>query len=220
MIGFAKAFRSQLSIGKGGEDVTPAITRALDGFGNDEGYAALRQRMEAATTSWASVYESNMLYQLLVKLHANKQIVGVDEPSLKKSPGLQGWALSTPEGRAQSSLGEDTDVIGSPVIKAFHTMTGDTSHLYGLANLDALSHKRQKTLPTKATVYDSINFATEVATHYASTEGSRRLNAWVGSLISGEYDMEGTKEKFEDFSDFLVTAKMGAGLTGSDHAQN
>jgi len=215
MIGLAKAFRSSLSLGRGGDDVAPAITRALDGFNNDEGYAALRQRIEASTNSWASVYETNTLYQMLVRMHSGKQLTGVDA-QLKRSNGLHGWATTTPEGRAMSSMGEDEDVIGSPIIKAFHTMTGDTSHLYGLANLDALSHKRQRTLPTRATVYDAINFATEAATHYAEPQGARRLNAWVGSLISGEYDMEGTREAFEDFQDFFIKAKLGAGLTGTE----
>lgn len=217
MVGFAKAFCSKLSLGKGGDDVAPAITRALDGFGNDEGYAALRQRMEAATMSWASVYETNTLYALLVKMHSGRQIIGVDDPSLKRGVGLHKWATTTPEGRAMSTMGEAEDVIGSPVIRAYHTMTGDTNHLYGLANLDALSHKRQRTLPTKATVYDTINFATEVATHYCEPNGARKLNGWVGSLISGEFDMEGTRESFADFQDFFVRARLAVPeLTGNN----
>jgi hypothetical protein len=95
-------------------------------------------------------------------------------------------------------------------------MTGDVSQLYGLANPDSLSAKRQKTLPVRCTVYDAMNFATEVATHYAKPEGARQLNAWVGGLISEEYDMENTKDSFTEFADFHLRSTLAAPeLTGS-----
>ncbi len=206
MIGYSRAFRSTLALGKGNDDVTHNITRALDGFNNDEGFAVMRQRMEAATTSWASVYETNSLLSLLTKLHHGKQLnVNVDDPRLlERSPSISSHLNVS-----------GNDPIGSPLVKAFHEMTGDTSRLYGLANLDSLSIKRQRTLPVKCTVYDALNFATEVATHHAEPEGSRQLNAWVGGLVSNEYDMEGTKDKFGDFADFHITRKIAVPeLTG------
>jgi hypothetical protein len=53
--------------------------------------------------------------------------------------------------------------------------------------------KKLKTLPAKCSVYDLINFATEVATHHSDTTAARRLHGWVGGLISNEYDLEGAK---------------------------
>lgn len=194
MVGLARAFRSTLALGRGEDNVGPSIIRALDGFSNDEGYAAIRQRLEAAGTSWMSVYESQNLYKLLVRLHHQGHLSG------SQSKGKLKW----------------DDSVGSPMITAFHRLTGDPAESYGLANLDALSPKRQRTLPVKCTVYDAINFATEVATHYAKPEGARRLNAFVGTTISEEFDMEGTKDRFGEFADFLVDAKLGAGLTGSE----
>ena len=47
----------------------------------------------------------------------------------------------------------------------------------------------------------------EVGTHYASTEGNRVMQAFVGGLISDEYDMEGTAETTEQFSDFFIRPK-------------
>jgi len=76
--------------------------------------------------------------------------------------------------------------------------------LYGLANLDALSVKRQRVLPARCRVYDLLNFASEVATHHSTTEGNRSMQAFIGSVISDEYDMEGTAETVTDFADFLV----------------
>ena len=202
MIAYSPAFRQTLALGKGSEDVTPALTRVLDGFNNDEGFATVRQRMEAATQSWCSVYEAQSLYTLLSKMHNTHQL-NVDDPTLKLAPNAHRYLE---DGEAQ---------FGTPVIRAYHNMTGDTSKLYGLANLDSLSPKRQRTLPVRCTVYDAINLATEVATHYAAPAGARQLNAWVGTLISGEYDMENTKDKFGDFADFHVTAKLAAPeLTG------
>ncbi len=207
-IGYAKAFRAGLSLGKADDDVGPSMTRALDGFNNDEGYAALRQRIEVSAASWCSVHESATLYKLLVKL-AHQQNLGdfggVTPAGAKKIAAY----LNDAEGD------DSVEGIGSPVLKAFHALTGDTSKIYGLANLDALSVKRQRTLPVNCKVYDAINFATEVATHYATPAGSRALNAWVGTLVTEEYDMENTADKFGDFADFHVTQKGLAGLTGS-----
>jgi hypothetical protein len=187
MIGHAKAFRSEITLGRGSDSPTYSLLRALDGFNNDEGYAALRQRFESAATSWASVHEAVGLYNLLAKLVGSKQVrhelVGHD--------------------------GAASGDAGVPLLKAFHRMTGDVSRIYGLANLDALSVKRQRTLPVSCKVYDLLNFATEIATHHARTEGSRRLQAWVGTLISNEYDMEGTTDNYSDFRDFFVDEAQG-----------
>jgi hypothetical protein len=210
MIGFSKVFRSSLALGKGADDVTPSLTRALDGFNNDEGYAAIRARIESAGKSWASVYESQQMYKLLVRLHSDR-LLDVNDQRLAKGTTIADL-LTTPK------AGQTDDTIGSPIIKAFHRMCGDPAESYGLANLDSLSAKRQRTLPVDCTMYDLINFTTEVASHYADPAGGRLLQAWVGSQISDEYDMEGTKDKFTDFADFLVDSKLKTGMTGSENA--
>jgi hypothetical protein len=97
-----------------------------------------------------------------------------------------------------------TDGAREPLLHAFHRLTGDLTRLYGLANLDALSVKRQRTLPTRAKVYDLLNFASEIATHHAEPAASRGLHAFVGDLISTEYDLEGTADHFGDWKDFFV----------------
>src|SRR4051794_19079015 len=97
-------------------------------------------------------------------------------------------------------------------------MTGDMSRLYGLANLDALSVKRQRTLPTKAKVYDLLNFASEIATHHADEYGARSSQAWLGSLVSGEYDLENSCDTFDDFQAFFLDRKLD-GETAMDLQQ-
>lgn len=220
VVAMSKAFRSSVALGKGDDNIAFALTRVLDQFSNDEGYAALRHRLEAAGNSWASVYEATQLYKLLVRLHNQHDVDG--------SPVLSRTGANTPNSPyvrklllnddLSTPMGESEDVVGSPIITAYHSMTGDTSRLYGLANLDALSNKRQRTLPVNCTVYDMINFATEVATHHALPHASRILQGWGGNTISAEYDMEGTCEKFKNFADFHINAKFQNQLTGSEFA--
>jgi hypothetical protein len=184
-VGYSPAFRSELSVGKGDDGVAFALTRVLDGFNNEDGFAALRQRFESATRSWASVYEVNRLYKLLARLHNRGEIKGR---------------------AAMPALGEDgaADCSRSSLFSAFHEMTGDLTRIYGLANMDALSVKRQRTLPTACRVYDMLNFASEVATHHATEMGNRLVQAFIGDLISGEYDLEGTVDQFSDWRDFFI----------------
>ena len=195
MIGESPAFRSALALGKGDDEVTYTLSRALDGFNNDEGYAALRQRFESAAESWASVHEAMGLYSLLAKLTGGGAGGGGrgDAPANWGSDGAS----------AGGTFGSGD--AGTTLLKRFHATTGDVTRLYGLANLDSLSAKRQKTLPVNCKVYDLVNFATEVATHYARPEQARRLHAWTGGLVSGEYDLEGTADQYGDFKDFFVS---------------
>lgn len=214
MVGFSKAFRSQITLGKGDDNVAFALTRVLDQFGNDEGYAALRNRIESSAQSWASVNECMTLYKMLTKLHQKKDDEEkgiVNSNDFSNSPYLQGLAFDG------NNAGLDY-TSKHPLFSAFHSMTGDMSRLYGLANLDALSQKRQRTLPAKCTVYDLINFATEVATHHASVNSSRVIHAWAGTLVTGEYDLEGTMNEMKDFADFHINSSLSAGVTGSENA--
>ena len=107
------------------------------------------------------------------------------------------------------SAGGDGASESAPLFHSFHKMTGDLSRIYGLASVDSLSARRQRTLPTACKVYDLLNFASEVATHHATTTGNRNVQAYIGDLISGEYDLEGTCDQFSDWRDFFV----GSGAT-------
>jgi len=166
MVGYSKAFRSEITAGK---DVAYGITRALRSFDNENGYSALRQRLDSAQKSWASIRETQALYRVLLKL-------------------------------------DGAEVKGrQSIINEFYGVTGRVHELYGLANLDALSTKRQRVLPAKCKVYDLINFASEIATHHTSAANQRSLQAYIGDLVSDEYDLEGTAERVSDFRDFFVS---------------
>jgi hypothetical protein len=180
-IGYTPAFRSELNVGRGGDGTNFALLRVLEGFNNEEGFAAMRQRFESAARSWASVHEVNTAYRTLARL--------LGTGGLAKEPGGDGASLPVP--RAQ-------------VLRSFQKMTGDLSESYGLANLDALSVKRQRTLPAGCKVYELLNFASELATHHSTEDGQRSLQAFIGGLIGNEYDLEGTAEHFSDWRDFFV----------------
>jgi len=173
-------FKTELNIGKGADVVKFAVERALDSFNNDEGFAALREKMETAGKSWASVFEATTLYKRLVRLISGRHILGTTADQA------------------------DQEGKGSSVLTAFHQLTGDVSMIYGLANLDALAAKKQRTLPVNAKVLDLINFATEIGTHRATEYGRQQLHAWVGTLVGDRdgYDLEGTVDKWQEFRDF------------------
>ncbi len=184
-VAYSRAFRSELNSGKNGDGTVFALLRVLEGFNNEDGYAALRQRFESATQSWASVGEVNRLYRVLTRLRG-----AGEAPGERPVPGGDGASEITG---------------GARLLTSFHKMTGDLTHIYGLVNFDAVSAKRQRTLPAACKVYDLINFASEVATHHASPAGERMLHGYIGDLISGEYDLEGTVEHFDDWQDFFVS---------------
>ena len=168
MVGYARAFRSDISLGK---DIAHCIGRALETYDNGEGYAALRQRFESAQASWASVRECLELYKSLIKVKERK------------------------------------DVTSDTLVRDLYRMTGNLNELYGLANLDALSTKRQRILPARCRVYHLLNFASEIATHHSTAEGARTMQAYIGSLISDEYDMEGTAETATEFADLFLQSQ-------------
>ena len=84
------------------------------------------------------------------------------------------------------------------------TVTGDLNAAYGIANLDDLSIKRQRLLPAECTVYDLINFATEIASHKANPMQATKLQGWLGTLLSEEYDLEGTARNGQQFQDIFL----------------
>lgn len=180
-IGYSPTFRSELSLGKGKDRGEFAIERALDGFNNEEGFAALRQRFESASNSWASMNEAQTLFRLLVKSHHS------------------GWIAH--------SIGSDGASLPGPrpdILRSFRRTAGDFAEIYGLANPDTLSQKRQRTLPAKCRVYELLNFASEVATHHMKPMGQHPIQAFIGDLVSREYDLEGTCERFGDWKDFMI----------------
>ncbi|MBI1302768.1 MAG: DUF932 domain-containing protein [Phycisphaera sp.] len=172
-IGTRSVFRSMIRIGK---DPQHSLERALGHFANDDGFSAMRDRLESAQRSWASLREVRLLERQL------------DTVS---------WG-----GPSGGGLGDMTERR-----RAFRAMVGDYESRYGLASIDALSVKRQRMLQANCRVYDLINFATEMATHHAPPRAAARLNGWLGSTLTDEYDLENTASEVPEFTDVFMTRK-------------
>ena len=209
MVGYARAFRTEINIGRGGDgddgaDTMFSIQRALDSFSNEEGYAALRQRFESAANSWASVYEVNRVLKVINKMAQKSMFV---EPQAKRAGIIDGLAL-----RRNVVLGVGTDAaadteqnpVNIKLMRAYTQMVGNLCEIYGIAHLDAVSPKKMQKIPARCKMYDLLNFATEAATHYCGEKDGRLLQAEVGNFVSNEYDLEGTGETHEQFTDFFT----------------
>lgn len=179
-IGFAPGFKTALSLGRGDESVRFALKRAFESFSNDEGFAMMRDRFEKAQKSWASVAEQQDVYKLLLQLQGDKL--------------LQESASSL----SQATKSDFESGVASGLIKTFHKITGDPYEIYHV-DPNVMSSRRQKHLPAQCTVYEMINFITELATHHVSEHNARKLQAWVGELLSHDYDLEGSCDAFDSW---------------------
>jgi hypothetical protein len=85
---------------------------------------------------------------------------------------------------------------------------GDALKIYGIVSLDQLNSKVRRRVPVNCTVYDLMNVATEVGTHYTNVINSRRIDGWVGTLLSnsGGYDLEGAMANNEQPQDLFAEA--------------
>ncbi len=100
---------------------------------------------------------------------------------------------------------------GHAALARYEAAVGDLRGLYGMANLNGLSEKRQRVLPAKCTVYDLINVASETTTHDERTKSTLMLEAWIGSVLREEYDLEGVSPRGKEFQGLFGT-KSPAGI--------
>ena len=162
MIGYAPAFRTTIAIGKDdGENPILPLKRAMECFSNDEGFDALRQRLEAALNSEASVFEVRMLAKAI-----NTDLAGKREDIIR----------------------------AGDVFTALTELTGDVALKFAVASDEAISRKKQSQLAMDCTVYDLLNFATEITSHHGPllNDGATKIIAWVGQTLAdaGGYDLE------------------------------
>lgn len=185
MIAMASAFRTSIQLGKSKDenvsiDPMPTMTRFIESFNNEEGFVAIRNRMESATQSWASLDE----YHGLMSRINRDCIAGKD--------------------------GRDSMVQTQQIRAKLNEQAGTPEHRYGLISLEQISAKLRRSRPVGMTVYDLVNFATEVGTHHATESGRRAINGFVGGLLAdaGLFDLEHSRMNNESPQDlFLPTAE-------------
>ncbi len=213
-IGYARAFKSEVSLGQGSDEPIFTLERALDSFSNEEGFAALRQRFEKSVESWASIAETQKVYATLRKMMDRNMFKDpashkgrVEELFAQRSTVLGGGVnLNLGEKDGASTMDSPVNI---KVMRAFSELVGDIVHIYSLTHMDALSRKKQAQLSSRATMYELLNFCTELATHFCNEANGRLLQAEVGNFVSNEYDLEGTKEAKPTFQDWFTDAEAG-----------
>ena len=103
---------------------------------------------------------------------------------------------------------EDNPLRISQELRKFSNMAGSLHLKYGLSHLQQMTDKQMSLLETDMTVYEAINYLTEVTTHRLDSENSthndinRSVQGWVGSLISKPYDLENTIDPCDVKSEF------------------
>jgi hypothetical protein len=189
LVAYSKAFQSSINVGND-DSAAHTLKRVMEAYNNEDGFVAMKQRVTAAQNSWASMFEAIRLAKCIWRLK-NEDF---DEKFVTKTYNA-----------SIDSLEEDR--IRNDLLSVLHQKTGDLRAIYGVAQMDSISKKKMRTLPTKAKVYDLINFATETATHCLKPDGSRQLNSYCGDLISQEYDLETSCSIFPEFGDFNIVEK-------------
>ena len=185
-IGFANSFKTALALGHGGDSIQYTLKRALEAFSNEEGYAMMRERFESSMRSWASIREQQELYRLMLRLQSDTTLRNNAE-------------------NITSFHKEDLEVsFSNALVKSYDRVSGNPFELYRISDPNLLGQKKQRTLPVSCKVYDLINFATELATHYVNEDNARTLQAWVGNMISGDFDLEDSCDQFDDFRDVFL----------------
>lgn len=188
MVAMSKAFKTSVKVGKKrgrGSSATDdtvefALERMFDSYSNDEGFDALIQRMDAARTSPMSVREFYQVSKILAKLGH----------------------------RAKSSQDGTKKIDIAPELRSWHNLSGDLHTKYGLAHLKEMTEKQMSLLETDLSVYEAINYISEVATHRLSPRASkdikvaRELHGWVGTKVSRSYDLEGTMPDYNIQDEF------------------
>ena len=182
-VAYSSAFRSGIIIGKG-DSPEYTLERTLAAYNNEDGFSALKDRFLVAQNSQASAWECRKLGKMLWKL---------GDGDFKRE-----FVQTLPEGQRKA--------IRNRLCECLMQKTGDLRMLYGVAQLDSVSEKRMRTLPSKCRVYDLLNFASEVATHQINADSARTLNAFTGDLVSKEYDLEGSAQDYVDFDAFVDAA--------------
>jgi hypothetical protein len=178
LVALSQLFSNKIPTGSKDTDGGLArIVQTLESYGNDEGYAALRSRMESARMSFASVGECQMLSKAVFK-----------------------------EMGGENQQTQSRDAI-KDMLESFDRLTGNFVTMYGLVNENAIGRKRLSSLPSRATVYDLMNYGTEIATHHVPNEVRRRqVQGIVGEMLAREYDLEGSAKDGRDYIDVYLDA--------------
>ena len=98
------------------------------------------------------------------------------------------------------------------MLHKYQALTGNMLEVMGEPSYDALPVKFQQSIATKATIYDLLNFVTELMSHHAEKDSIRTLRALTGTMLSGYYDLEGVKPDEDREHQALFVGDKGDGF--------
>jgi len=207
-------FSGERTVSVGGDDFQErfAMEVPVDGWGKVKTYLEmLRQVCSNGAIAMAPAFRStvktgdDMLYSLdrvlcsydngegFIKLRERFGAAQKSWASVYECNGLLKLAARWPVG--QMRMGKINEAMG------------DICRIYGLSSINVMENKQQRQVPARCRVYDLINIASELATHYATNEEARAYQAYIGTLLTENFDLEGTADMMPDFTDFLLDDK-------------
>lgn len=192
----------------------------IDGYGNPNFYLSLlRLICSNGMVGFANAFQStlklgsgsdNIRYTLQRALDGFTNEEGYAHIRERFEAGAHSWASLREQQdlyRILLHLQNDSKITktrAAEIRTNYEKIAGQPYELYH-QDPSLFSEKRLRTLPVECKVYDLINFATEVATHEVSEKSAQKLHAWVGGLLSSEFDLEGSCDVFDDWRDFFMS---------------
>lgn len=218
-----------------GDDFTTrfVLQMPIDGYGLPSAYLELRRERSSGSivgmtkafkTQFQLGKDDNNLYPVLdraMRTFNNEE--GYHAFKKRLEAAAQSWASFHEAGTLHAILSQvlTADGMDLPerldILKKYNETTGNPLSYYGVTGANELSTRRAKSIPVNATVYDLINFATEVSTHHLrKREQHQRMMSWVGEKLADEYDLEGTVKTNPEFKDFFLDKTKGIIVPGGD----
>lgn len=91
------------------------------------------------------------------------------------------------------------------IAENLNRISGNPMLMYGIVSGGEPSLRQSSVMPVKATMYELINFATEVATHHMKQLHAKNcIYGWVGDTIVEDFDLDNSVETNPDFTAFMI----------------
>lgn len=165
-VAMAPVFQSKISKGKNPVESVNRISNSLTHYAGEEALLAASERFKAAANSKASIREVMEFWSALCK-----QFPGSDS-------------------KCKDEAEKD---LFTHVQNKYYGLTGDAITLYGVFSNTAMSRRKMSLLESRCTMYELLNFATEVRSHHVNVSGKSVLDGLVGQTIATEFDLENSE---------------------------
>lgn len=223
-LSFNCPFQTNLNItGSSDSDFTTRFNMQfpLDGFGLPASYLELLRKVcsngaVAMTKAFRTEFslgkgDSDLLYVLDRAMSTFNNEEGFHSFAERMRSATNSWAslhnyVSLNKAITRACQLENKDIKARRLlIGGLDKLCNNPLYMYNIIAGNEPSTRYSKILPVECTVYDLINYGTEVATHHFNTLWARNsINGWLGDLIVSEFDLENSKTTKPDFTDYYL----------------